>query len=243
MPRYTEIQRLEHKIIRKFQKALYQYKLIDDGDKILIGLSGGKDSLCLMELLAKRAKIQKPTFSVEAVHVKMENIHYESDTAYLYYFAKKLGVPLHVVTTSFEYKPECKKSPCFLCSWYRRKQLFNLAQNIGCNKIALGHHMDDIIHTALMNLSFNGHFSTMPIKLKMSKMPLTIIRPMCLISESDIHKYAELTGYKKQLKKCPYETETERNNAKHIFKEFEAINPEIRYSIWNALEIDNKLIE
>jgi len=242
MPQFSEIQILEHKITGKFQKAIYQYNLIEDGDKILIGLSGGKDSLCLLELLAKRAKIQKPAFSIEVVHVKMENVKYESDTTYLLDFAKELNVPFHLITTGFEYRPESKKPPCFLCSWNRRKQIFNLAQAIGCNKIALGHHMDDIIHTTLMNLSFQGQFSTMPVKLKMSKMPLTIIRPMCLIHESDINRYAELSKYKKQIKTCPYENDSKRNSAKLLFNYLEKINPETRYSIWNALERERKLV-
>ena len=136
-----------------------------------------------------------------------------------------------------------QKQPCFLCSWNRRKQLFNLAQELGCNKIALGHHQDDIIHTALMNLTFQAHFSTMPVRLKMRKMPLTIIRPLCLIPESDIKTYAEMQGYEKQQKLCPYETGSHRTDIKEIYERMEALNPEVRYNIWRALETENKLIE
>ena len=93
-----------------------------------------------------------------------------------------------------------QKQPCFLCSWMRRKEMFNLAQELGCNKIALGHHQDDILHTALMNLTFQGRFGSMPARLKLRKMPLTIIRPLCIIEEQDIKVYAELQGYQKQQK-------------------------------------------
>jgi tRNA(Ile)-lysidine synthase TilS/MesJ len=150
------------------------YHLIEDDDRILVGLSGGKDSLLLLELLAKRAKIDHPRFSVEALHVRMENIHYETDTSYLQWFCEALNVRLHVKTTSFEIGTEAiknsrdarrQKQHCFLCSWNRRKQIFNLAQELGCNKIALGHHQDDLIHTALMNLTFQGRFDTMPALL------------------------------------------------------------------------------
>jgi len=230
------------------------YHLIEDDDKILVGLSGGKDSLLLTELLAKRAKIQHPRFTVEAIHVRMENIQYATDTSYLEQFCKNLGVKLHVVTTRFEVASEHtaeltpaeirkQKQPCFLCSWNRRKQLFNLAQELGCNKIAFGHHQDDIIHTALMNLTFQAHFATMPVRLRMRKMPLTIIRPLCLIQEADIKAYAELQGYEKQQKLCPYETDSHRTDIKGIYQQLEQMNPEVRYNIWSALEADNKLIE
>ena len=229
------------------------YHLIEDDDKILVGLSGGKDSLLLTELLAKRARIQHPRFTVEALHVRMENIHYETDTSYLQRFCDEWDVKLHVATTRFEVEIPTEeentarlrrqKQPCFLCSWNRRKQLFNLAQELGCNKIALGHHQDDIIHTALLNLTFQSRFATMPVKLRMRKMPLTIIRPLCLIQEQDIKRYAELQGYEKQQKLCPYETNSHRTDIKDIYAQLEQLNPEVRYNIWGALEADSKLIE
>lgn len=243
MVQLTEQKRLKRRIVGRFYKALSQYELIDDGDNILVGLSGGKDSLCLLELMAERARIQRPDFKVEAVHVRMENIKYESDTRYLQDFADNLNVPLHIVTTRFDFSEDCRKPACFLCSWHRRKQIFNLAQELGCNKIALGHHMDDIIHTVLMNQFFQGHFSTMPVKLKMRKMPLTIIRPLCLENEIDIRRYAEIQGYEKQLKLCPYETDSHRADVRRIFEEAERMNPEARYSIWSALEAEGKLTE
>ncbi|MBO4892169.1 MAG: adenine nucleotide alpha hydrolase family protein [Prevotella sp.] len=244
------------------------YHLIEDDDRILVGLSGGKDSLLLLELLAKRAKIDHPRFRVEALHVRMENIHYETDTSYLQAFCDNMGVPLHLRTTRFEVEPSFdssvessvesiavpqqyplparlrrQKQPCFLCSWMRRKELFNLAQELGCNKIALGHHQDDLIHTALMNLTFQGRFDTMPASLKMRKMPLTIIRPLCMIAESDIIAYTELQGYQKQVKRCPYENDSQRTEIKNLYDGIEQINPEARFSIWRALNTAGKLIE
>ena len=245
-----ESHRLWHRLNERFVKAMATYHLIDDDDRILVGLSGGKDSLLLLELLARRARVQHPRFKVEALHVRMENIHYETDTSYLEQFCGDLDVRLHVRTTSFEIgNPTNKrdarrqKTPCFLCSWNRRKVMFNLAQELGCNKIALGHHQDDLVHTALMNLTFQAHFTTMPVKLKMRKMPLTMIRPLCLIQESDIKTYAQLQGYQKQLKLCPYEKESNRMDIKDIYERLEALNPEVRYNIWGALEADDKLIE
>jgi len=256
----NESRRLEKRLNERFVKAMATYHLIEDDDCILVGLSGGKDSLLLLELLAKRAKILHPRFRVEALHVRMENIHYETDSSYLQQFCDDLGVPLYVSTTRFEVEPveqaavpqqhpssaarlRKQKQPCFLCSWNRRKELFNLAQELGCNKIALGHHQDDILHTALMNLTFQGRFGTMPARLKMRKMPLTIIRPLCMIEEQDIKAFAEMQGYQKQQKLCPYESQSNRTDIRRLYEQMEQMNPEIRYSIWNALNTDNKLIE
>ena len=253
-----ESRRLEKRLNERFIKAMATYHLIEDDDHILVGLSGGKDSLLLTELLAKRAKIDHPRFKVEALHVRMENIRYESDTSYLQQFCEELGIRLHLKTTSFNLdqlenpdnlenldrqRLRRQKQPCFLCSWQRRKELFNLAQQLGCNKIALGHHQDDLIHTALMNLTFQGRFDTMPASLKMRKMPLTIIRPLCMMEETDIKAYAEMQGYKKQAKLCPYETDSHRTDIKRLFDQMEQINPEARFSIWRALNTENKLIE
>lgn len=243
MPQPTPEEILNKRIVSRFNKAVTSYHLIEDHDNILVAISGGKDSLCLIELLAHRMKIHRPKFQVEAVHVRMSNISYETDCSYLESFCRNLGVTLHVITTRFETSANSKKPVCFLCSWHRRKQIFNLAQELKCNKIALGHHMDDIIHTAMMNQFFQGQFSTMPVKLAMKKMPITIIRPLCLEHESDIASYAEQQHYEKQNKSCPYEKKSHRTDMKILFNSIEKLNPEARFSMWNALTAANKLIE
>ena len=234
---------LRQHLLNQLVRAMRTYHLIDDGDRVLVALSGGKDSLCLLDLLAQRQRIFMPRFSIEAIHIRMDNIDYETDTHYLEDFCRQRNVNLHVVNTSFDASTDKRKSPCFLCSWNRRKQMFNLAQEIGCNKIALGHHMDDLIHTALMNECFQGRFDTMPVFLQMKKMPLAIIRPLCLCHESDIKAYAEQEGYQKQRKLCPYEKDSYRTDIQQIFQQMESLNPEARYSIWNALEREGKLVE
>lgn len=243
MPLLTEEQKLDKRVMSRFLKAIRDYELIKDDDRVLVGLSGGKDSLCLVDLLARRMKILKPQFTVEALHIRMRNIKYESDAAYLKKFCESRKVPFHIITTGFDASTDSRKSPCFLCSWNRRKQLFTTALALGCNKIALGHHQDDIIHTMMMNLFFQGSFSTMPVMLRMRKMPITIIRPLCLEQEADLHRYAELNEYQKQTKLCPYETDSHRSDMHDMFNNIEKINPESRFSVWNALRKENKLIE
>ncbi len=236
---------IERRIEWRFRKALRDYRLIEDGDHVLVALSGGKDSLLLLELLARRSRVFMPRFSVSAVHVRMENIGYRTDTTCLQQFCDELGIKLHIVTTCFETRQTSQspgsdawrkqKTPCFLCSWYRRKEIFNLAQQLGCSKIALGHHQDDIIHTALMNLTYEGRFEGMQPKLKLDRMPLIIIRPLALEHESDIRAYAESRKYPKLIKLCPYEHDTRRTSIAHLFSEMERLNPEARYSCWHAL--------
>lgn len=226
---------LLRRIERRFCKGMVEYGLIEDGDKILIGLSGGKDSLALLELLGRRVRIFKPRFSVVAAHVVMRNIPYQSDVEYLRDQAATWGVPFVLCETEFDASTDSRKSPCFLCSWNRRKALFSVAKEQGCNKIALGHHMDDILETLLMNLTYQGAFSTMPPKLVMKKFDMTLIRPMCLVHEADLLELARLRGYRPQLKNCPYESQSGRSTMKGILKQLEAMNPEARYSLWGSM--------
>ena len=201
---------IEKRLEKRFRRALTTYQLIEDGDRVLVALSGGKDSLFLLEALAKRSRIFKPRFEVEAVHVRMRNISYESDCSYLQKFSESLGVKLHILETEFDPQTDRRKSPCFLCSLYRRKAIFELAQAIG--------------------------FSSMPPTYKLDKMPLTIIRPLCLEQESDIAAHALASGYEKQKKLCPYEQLSHRTSTAGIFKLMESVSPETRYNIWHALE-------
>lgn len=235
MANRTEEEKLGQMIRRRFNKGMVEYGLIEEGDRILIGLSGGKDSLALLELLAERAQQLKPRFSVLATHVVMTNIPYQSNMDYLQCFCEKAGVEFIPCETSFDAGTDMRKSPCFLCSWNRRKALFTVAQEHGCNKIALGHHMDDILATLLMNMAFQGTFSTMPPKMVMKKFHMTIIRPLCLVSESDLKKLALTRNYQKQIKNCPYEKDSHRADMKNILEQIDAMSPQARYNLWSCM--------
>lgn len=231
-----ELIRLRSRLTKRFHKACADYGLITDGDHILIGLSGGKDSLALVELLGKRAQIHVPRFEVTAVHVRVKERDYHSDLSYLEDFCSRVRVPLIVKDTEIGEAKGKDKDPCFLCSWYRRKVLFDVAQELGCNKIALGHHKDDLVETLLMNLVFQGSIGTIPPLLQMEKMPIQMIRPLCLIEEKDIAEYAERSGYEKQVKICPLEKVSSRADMKELIKQLEKLNPNVRDSIFGAME-------
>lgn len=232
---HTPHEKLIYKIEQLLKKAIDRYALIAEGDSLLIGLSGGKDSLALVELLGRRMRIFKPRFTVRAVHVGMLNIPYATDELYLRRHCEQFGIPFEGIETSFDLSTDTRKSPCFLCSWTRRKQLFAYARLHGCNKLVLGHHQDDMIETLLMNMTFQGAIGTMPPKLAMRKFELTIIRPMALIPESMLQQMAALREYPKQIKNCPYEQHSYRSKIKEIVDQLEALNPEARASIWSSM--------
>ena len=242
-PEQIALEKQRERLTKRFHKACADYGLIADGDHILIGLSGGKDSLLLTELLGRRAQIYVPRFKVTALHVRVRERDYHTDLSYLQSFCDEAKVPLLVRDVSIPDTPPQKENgrtreidnPCFLCSWFRRKELFNVAQEIGCNKIAFGHHRDDIAQTLLMNLIFQGAFATMPPMLQMDKMPLQLIRPLCLIDEEDIISYAAMRGYRKQTKRCPFEHVSSREKVKTLLDQIKALNPEALDSIYGAL--------
>lgn len=235
MAKFTEQQKLYRRINKQFGRATTGYSMFEDGDRILVALSGGKDSLTLLQLMAERSRIHKPRIEVIAAHVTMVNIPYKADVDYLKDFCESSGVALHILESGFDASTDTRKSPCFLCSWNRRKALFTLAQEIGCNKIALGHNMDDFIETMLMNMTFQGAFSAMAPVMTMEKFPITIIRPLCLVNENDVEAYAKKSNFPPQEKNCPYENSSNRKTMKELLAHLETLNPEARYNLWGAM--------
>ncbi|MBR1838991.1 MAG: adenine nucleotide alpha hydrolase family protein [Prevotella sp.] len=237
-----------NKIQRLFHKACADYSLLEDGDRVLVALSGGKDSLMLVKLMGMQQRIYKPRIEVEAVHVIMDNIPYETDRSYIQRFCEEQGVKLTILHSSFNLNgneqseiatkitQRKQKTKCFLCSWNRRKAIFTYAKEHGFTKVALGHHQDDIITTLLMNMTFEGSMQTMPPRLKMQHYPLEIIRPLCLVPEKLIAEQARLLGFEKQKTPCPYDTVTKRKAINDIFHQLEQMNPEARYSLWHSMK-------
>ena len=234
---------LRSKILRGFREGVKEFNLITPSDVILIGLSGGKDSLALLDLMGDMQRRSNNGFTLHALHVRMTGVDYQSDTTYLRSQCERNGITFHERRVSFEADRNERRTPCFLCSWNRRKTLFEVAQELGCNKIALGHHQDDILHTALMNLSYAGSFSTMPCYLKMQKMPLAIIRPLCMVKESLLKEWAKKSEYQPLIKLCPHERASKRTEIAYLFEQMEKQNPEFRANLWNALLKDGKLVE
>lgn len=232
----AEIKRLEKRVTKRFNRACADYRLLADGDKVLVALSGGKDSLLLLRMMARRARLYKPSIKVEAAHIIMDNIPYETDRSYLEAVCREESVRLHLLHTAFDESTDRRKTRCFLCAWYRRKMLFSFAQENGFNKVALGHHQDDILTTLLMNLTYEGSFDTMSPRLEMEHYPLTLIRPLALVREEETAALAKIYGFEGMKVPCPYEDLTRRRDINNVFHQLESMNSEARYSLWKALE-------
>ena len=227
---------IEGVLTRLFNKACTAYGLLADGDRILLALSGGKDSLVMAQLMAERARIFKPSIHVEAVHVVMENVPYQTDILHMQEFCNALGIPLHILHTSFDESTDKRRTRCFLCARYRRKAMFRFAVEHRFNKVALGHHQDDFLATMLMNLLYEGSFHSMRPSMPMEHYPLTIIRPLCLVPEKDIASHASEAQLVRHISPCPYEDRTRRSEMERLSQSLCTLHPEARQSMWHALE-------
>lgn len=218
----------------RFRKGCVENRLLEDGDRILVAVSGGKDSLLLCRMIAERIPIHRPKIHVEAAHVIMDNVPYSTDLEWLQSYCASLGIPLHVIHQRWEERADNRKPPCFLCSWHRRHALFDFAVEHGFNKLALGHHQDDFLITWIMNSIYEGNASTMRPSMPMQHYPLTVIRPLCLVPEPFIVEAAKNLCFPPQKKSCPFEKETRRTDVQQLFQQMLDLSPDARHSLWRA---------
>lgn len=183
-------------IFRKFIKACKEYELIQDGDKIAVAISGGKDSLTLAKLMQELKRHRQVDFSLEFIAMDPGYIKENSDN--LLYNCKKLGIPVKLYKSDiFEVAEKLTNgdSPCYMCARMRRGNLYSKAKEFGCNKLALGHHFNDVIETILLNIIFAGDYKTMMPKLKAKNFSdMELIRPMYLVKEEAIIRFMKSTG-------------------------------------------------
>ncbi len=222
-----------HKLV---SKTIRENNLLNAGDKVLVALSGGKDSLILLESLAERLRHVKGGFALEALHVKAQNINYKIDEGYLASFCKNLKVPLHFKNIYPDLDQDQNKSACFVCSWYRREALFKFTNQNGFNKLALGHHMDDAIETLVMNMLHKASISSLPPKLHMFKGRFAIIRPLLDLTENQLLDYAEIRKFTKEVKSCPYQGNTVRDKTKELLKKVDQQNKNARKNIYRSMQ-------
>jgi tRNA(Ile)-lysidine synthase TilS/MesJ len=231
-----KVTRQFEKICNKVGKAINEFQLIGDGDGVLVGLSGGKDSMILLEALANRKQHLPYSFELFAIHVSATNVGYSIDTSYLSDFCASLNVPLFLEEIEVNLDIDPEKSPCFICSWHRRKTIFNKSKELGCNKVALGHHKDDAIQTMLMNLIYHGSISSLPQKLEMFGGRIHLIRPLLMIPENELSYYAGMRSYKKLEKNCRYSQATKREAIKDLVREIDKLNKNARKNLFRAMD-------
>jgi tRNA 2-thiocytidine biosynthesis protein TtcA len=217
-------------------KAIHHYGLIQDGDRILVGVSGGKDSLTLLHLLHERRERVPVHYELIPVHI---DLGFSPGRApILKGFFEAIGLPYQIEFTDIGRRansPENRENPCFLCAWERRKRIFRLAHQFKCNKIALGHHKDDIIETLLLNIFYTGEISTMVPSQTLFKGRMTLIRPLALLEEKKIERFAREEGLPFGPSGCPSSGETKRKEVKELIETLGKRNRRVKGNIFRSL--------
>ena len=243
-----QIEKFERDIIKtyrkdiwsKFIKAIQKYNLVEEGDKIAIAMSGGKDSLLLAKLFQELKKHPLKNFEIEFISMdpgfNKENLdlHYKN--------AEALGVPFNLEPSNIFQIVEkiSKEYPCYMCARMRRGFLYNMAKERGCNKLALGHHFDDVIETSLLNMFYAGSIQTMLPKLQSDNFEgLELIRPMYLIKEKDIKRIMQANNIETMDCGCEItvcRTSSKRYEIKQMIESLRKTSPDIDKNIFRAME-------
>jgi tRNA 2-thiocytidine biosynthesis protein TtcA len=232
----VQSEKLFKKICRKMGTTMRDHSLIAEGDRVLVGLSGGKDSMILLEALVERKSAVPFEFSLIASHVEAAGIGYEIDRDRLSSFCNNLGVPLHYRIIEPDFQKDPSKTTCFICSWHRRKAMFDLTRELNCNKLALGHHRNDAIETLLLNMIYHGSISSLPYSLKMFEGRIHLIRPLMDLDESMLDEYASLNSLVRVAKSCPYEDRTQRENIARLVRQVEDMHGKGPINIFRSMD-------
>ena len=222
------------KILGRLRKACEQYNLIEDGDVIAVGISGGKDSLALLTALKRYQSFCDKKFDLVAIAIDLSGG--KNDYSGIIDYCKSLDVTLNIIPSNvfeivFDIREE--KNPCSLCANLRRGLLNSNAKKLGCNKVALGHHKDDLIETFLLSLFFEGRLSTFKPKSYLSRVDITVIRPLIFCDEQDIINISSSLPVLKN--NCPADKHTERENAKKLLEKLNEKYPNCKEKIFNAM--------
>ncbi len=232
---YWEKRHIEH-VKNMTAKAVLGYNMIENGDKVLVAVSGGKDSLVMLDALHGFKRFGKIDFHLEAVHIAVEDVPYEINKDFITGYCKRINVPFHYLTIEAGIENRGKKAPCFVCSWHRRKTLFEFAKTNGFKKLALGHHMDDAVETLLINMAYHANVSSLPGKLKMFDGAMYLIRPLILLRDNDTQKYAQIKEFAELTEECPFADTTNRTTARNIIAGLEKLHPGAVANIFNSLK-------
>lgn len=223
-------------MLSKLRKGITKYKMIKDGDKIAVGVSGGKDSVTLLKLLAEYQRFSPEKFDLLAVTVDLNFKDANPDFSKIKALCDEYNIPFIKEDTEigqivFDVRKE--SNPCALCSKMRKGALYSVVKQQGYNKVALGHHADDLIDTLMLSLLYEGRLSTFAPKSYLDRTDLTLIRPMIMITESDVISYSKDLPIVKSC--CPANTQTRREYVKQVFKHISEQVPNVREMVFTAL--------
>ena len=236
-------------IWRPFTRALNDYELIREGDRIAVCISGGKDSMLLAKCMQEIKRHGKMNFELE--FLVMDPGYHPENRKLIEENAEKLNIPIHIFDSDiFNIVVDVEQSPCYLCARMRRGYLYAHAKELGCNKIALGHHFDDAIETILMSVLYGGQFNTMMPKLWSTNFPgMELIRPLYLVKEEAILAWKDFNGlrflqcacrFTEQIAREKNEEEgvrsSKRQEVKELIRELKKINPYVDTNIFRSAE-------
>ena len=221
---------------RDFGKAVHRYEMLQDGDRIVVGLSGGADSLTMMWMLSERLARIPINYELYAVHIDPGFEGSFSDALESYCADK--GFSLRVEHTDYGvlgHSSSNRENPCFLCSRLRRKRLFEIADELACNKVALGHNKDDIIETLFINICYSGEISTMVPSQPFFDGKFTVIRPLAFADEKRIREFAREQNFPEFVNPCPSADNSKRQEIKAVLKGLYRTNNKIKGNIFRAM--------
>ena len=233
------------RIFSAFTKAVRQYRLVLPGDRVAVCISGGKDSMLLAKLFQELQRHNK--FPFEARFLVMDPGYAPPNRALIEENARLLGVPISIFESNiFDSVYHVEKNPCYLCARMRRGHLYRFARELGCNKIALGHHYDDVIETTLMGMLWGGQVQTMMPKLHSANFPgMELIRPLYLVREADIKAWRDYNGLLFLQCACRFtdscslegeQTRSRRAETKRLISELKKTNPAVEANIFRSME-------
>lgn len=223
-------------IIGRMRKAIEEFNMIEEGDKIAVCLSGGKDSISMLKGFKALQRFYPKKFDIIAISI---NPGFEFfDTNLLKNICQEIDVPLiienaHIQEIVFNIREE--KNPCSLCANLRRGIINSIANREGCNKIALGHNQDDILETFLLNLFYAGSISTISPVAYMDRSQITVIRPLIYLSEKEIRKFIRKENIQVMPKACPMDGNSKREDMKNFIFEKQKEIPMFRANLWGAI--------
>lgn len=218
------------------RKAVDEYQMIQEGDHIAVGISGGKDSLTLLYALHGLKRFYPNKFELSAITVDLG--YEEFDLNPVHELCQELGVPYKVVKTDiahilFEERKE--SNPCSLCAKMRKGALNDAVKEMGCNKVAYAHHKDDIIETMLLSLIFEGRFHSFSPKTYLDRMDLTVIRPIMFVDEADVIGFKNKYDLPVVKSKCPVDGYTKRQYAKELVRQLNTEHPGAKNRMFTAI--------
>ena len=225
------------KILSNFRKAIEEYKMIDEGDKIGICLSGGKDSITMLYAFKALQRFYPKHFDIVAISIDPGFEFF--DTQFLQKICDDLDIPLfiddsHAKEIVFDIRKE--KNPCSLCANLRRGIINSIAIKEGCNKIALGHNQDDVLETFLLNLLYTGNIGTFAPKSYMDRTKITLIRPLIYTPEKDIKRFIKKNNISVMPKVCPMDGKSKREDMKQLIYTLSKNIPMVRANLFGAIQ-------